>query len=227
MELLLPASIMTRSGPRQIDKYYLDCIKQLAAGEGKQTGATVFSTRIFERSTSTLICPFPALSFTTCAFFRSLLAHLKIGCLLIAAVIYDRFLTENRAGIIPFRTKRCGSGISSSSCTGSLKRKDWDMSETSMLSILPLNPDTARGGSRLKPQTLHPAVSAVDRHRLFRLSAAQTDRTGLPAAAERRQIEMIAKSTGYRDPTHFRQGFRKIMGTSPSDYRKSGQQKQT
>ncbi|WP_249897417.1 AraC family transcriptional regulator [Paenibacillus sp. PK3_47] len=38
---------------------------------------------------------------------------------------------------------------------------------------------------------------------------------------------MIAKSTGYRDPTHFRQGFRKIMGTSPSDYRKSGQQKQT
>ncbi|WP_150269721.1 AraC family transcriptional regulator [Paenibacillus tepidiphilus] len=35
-------------------------------------------------------------------------------------------------------------------------------------------------------------------------------------------IENIAKSTGYRDLTHFRQMFRRIMGTCPKDYRKSG-----
>ncbi|WP_151736680.1 AraC family transcriptional regulator ['Paenibacillus yunnanensis' Narsing Rao et al. 2020] len=36
------------------------------------------------------------------------------------------------------------------------------------------------------------------------------------------KIETIANSTGYRDLTHFRQVFRKIMGTSPKDYRKGG-----
>ncbi|PYY25334.1 AraC family transcriptional regulator [Paenibacillus illinoisensis] len=35
------------------------------------------------------------------------------------------------------------------------------------------------------------------------------------------KIDTIAKSTGYRDITHFRRVFRKLMGTSPSHYRKS------
>lgn len=35
------------------------------------------------------------------------------------------------------------------------------------------------------------------------------------------KIASIAKSTGYRDTTHFREVFRKIMGTSPHSYRRS------
>ncbi|CAI6043813.1 AraC family transcriptional regulator [Cohnella sp. JJ-181] len=37
-----------------------------------------------------------------------------------------------------------------------------------------------------------------------------------------RKIADIAKSAGYRDPAHFREVFRKVMGVSPGQYRRAG-----
>lgn len=37
------------------------------------------------------------------------------------------------------------------------------------------------------------------------------------------KIASIAKSAGYQDPAHFREVFRKVMGTSPSEYRSANE----
>ncbi|WP_276356211.1 helix-turn-helix domain-containing protein [Cohnella caldifontis] len=39
------------------------------------------------------------------------------------------------------------------------------------------------------------------------------------------KIQNAAKSTGYRDLTHVRRMFRKLMGTSPNDYRRLSREK--